>query len=167
MVVLRALLATPSIRHVPSDEVVPTLVDGISKRLKRRIEITAAPLPQRISAAWTSTVSIEFIEYSHSVPPAAALLGILHEIGHILCGHGTQVEAQHSNLTALAPSLSPELSARLLRRTSSQIVLSTREEAEAELYARIIYRRILRAYAIECASPGSRAFNLAATPWND
>ncbi|WP_446226106.1 hypothetical protein ACTWPB_14225 [Nocardia sp. IBHARD005] len=70
-------------------------------------------------------------------------------------------------MTPLAPSLSPELSARLLRRARSPIVFSSREEAEAELYARIIYRRILRAYAIECASPGSRAFNLAAAPWND
>lgn len=164
LIVWRALAATPSVRDIPSDDVIPTLIAATAERIGRPIQLESAPLPARISAAWSSMDAHELIEYADSVPPSTAFIGILHELGHMLCGHSTEVEFTHG-FAELTPSINPELAARLLRRNRSLVHLPNREEAEAELYARIMYRRALRAYSINLASPGNRAFNLAAPPW--
>jgi hypothetical protein len=70
---------------------------------------------------------------------------LLHEIGHLLCGHagpdagadGTAIDAAHGELM---PHLSPELVRRVLGRTTYSEV----EEQEAELVASLLAQRVRR-----------------------
>lgn len=71
---------------------------------------------------------------------------LLHEVGHLLCGHvgsdagsdGIALDAAASK--ALMPNLSPELVRRVLGRTSYSAV----EEQEAELLASLLAQRVAR-----------------------
>jgi len=94
-----------------------------------------------------STERADYILYPTNTTALHRRHILLHEVGHLLCGHtgsdagtdGIALDAAASK--ALMPNLSPELVRRVLGRTSYSAV----EEQEAELLASLLAQRVARA----------------------
>jgi Zn-dependent peptidase ImmA (M78 family) len=95
-------------------------------------------IPHRIPVpgpfgAWIATGQADYIVYQQDTSKAHQRHIILHELGHLLAGHGAT--AENDDLVAqLAPGLEPEAVRRALLRTS----YDTDHEREAETVATII-----------------------------
>ncbi|WP_410659755.1 hypothetical protein [Amycolatopsis sp. lyj-112] len=93
-----------------------------------------------------STERADYILYPTNTTALHRRHILLHEVGHLLCGHvgsdagadGIALDAAASK--ALMPNLSPELVRRVLGRTSYSAV----EEQEAELLASLLAQRVAR-----------------------
>jgi hypothetical protein len=87
-----------------------------------------------------STERAEYIGYPTGTTVLHQRHIVLHEVGHLLCGHqdtGAAVPGVAGALEVLAPSLSTELIDRLLRRD----VYDDTQEQEAELFASLVLHR--------------------------
>jgi len=93
-----------------------------------------------------STERADYILYPANTTALHRRHILLHEVGHLLCGHvGADGGADGIALDAAAgktlmPNLSPELVRRVLGRTSYSAV----EEQEAELLASLLAQRVAR-----------------------
>ena len=93
-----------------------------------------------------STERADYILYPTNTTALHRRHILLHEVGHLLCGHvgsdagadGIALDAAASK--ALMPNLSPELVRRVLGRTGYSAV----EEQEAELLASLLAQRVAR-----------------------
>lgn len=93
-----------------------------------------------------STERADYILYPTNTTALHRRHILLHEVGHLLCGHvganaaadGIALDAAASK--ALMPNLAPELVRRVLGRTSYSAV----EEQEAELLASLLAQRVAR-----------------------
>jgi len=95
-------------------------------------------LPHRIPVpgpfgAWVATAQADYIVYQQDTSKAHQRHIILHELGHLLAGHGATAE-NFDLVSQLAPGLEPEAVRRALLRTS----YDTDHEREAETVATII-----------------------------
>lgn len=111
---------------------------------------------ERPCGAWvaTGTEDLVFVE-----PDVSALHRehiVLHELGHMLCGHVPEEASRAELLAPLFTTVSPELIALVLART----VYSTPREAEAEVFATMVGARIGQRTA---SAPASLAFAPAGT----
>ena len=70
---------------------------------------------------------------------------LLHEVGHLLCGHvGSDAGADGATIDAAAGRLMPHLSPELVRRVLGRTTYSEVEEQEAELLASLLAQRVAR-----------------------
>ncbi len=95
-------------------------------------------IPHRIPVpgpfgAWIATPQADYIVYQQDTSKPHQRHIILHELGHLLAGHGATAE-NHDLGAQLAPGLEPEAVRRALLRTS----YDTDHEREAETVATII-----------------------------
>lgn len=93
-----------------------------------------------------STERADYILYPTNTTALHRRHILLHEVGHLLCGHvGSDAGADGAAIDAAAgrelmPNLSPELIRRVLGRTTYTAL----EEQEAELLASLIAQRVVR-----------------------
>jgi hypothetical protein len=105
----------------------------------RNRELRLLPLPgldgaDGLSGAWVATDTADYILITADASPWHRDLIGLHEIGHVLCGHG----AAGRGLRELAPDLLPGLSDVTIRRVLGRHGYSSRDEQEAELMACLV-----------------------------
>ncbi|MFD9795251.1 ParH-like protein [Streptomyces sp. NPDC059070] len=124
--------------RLPEPFSVVRLVAAVAEQRGRPLELLALPSLERVPCGvLVATDSRDYIGY----PAATTVLHkqhiVLHEIGHLICGHlDTSAEAPALS-AALAPHLSPELVRRVLGRSH----YSDEQEREAELVASLIALR--------------------------
>lgn len=116
---------------------VVTLCRRLGERRGRPIVLLAHPI--EVSGpfgAWIATADTDYILYQQETTKAHQDHIILHELGHIIAGHGgdEQDDALMSQLFPPEAGWNPDAVRRALRRTS----YDTAEEREAETVATII-----------------------------
>ncbi|MFC9252224.1 hypothetical protein [Amycolatopsis thailandensis] len=110
-----------------------------------------------------STERTDYILYPTNTTALHRRHILLHEVGHLLCGHvGSDAGADGIALDAAAsktlmPNLSPELVRRVLGRTGYSAV----EEQEAELLASLLAQRVARTAVRGAARLDESASDLA------
>jgi hypothetical protein len=89
---------------------------------------------------WIAGASADYIFYEQDTSLLHRTHIILHELGHIVCGHaGRLVSAEE-----YARLLLPDLDARLVRTVLGRGGYSGRQEREAELIAATVWARVHR-----------------------
>ncbi|SEC09365.1 hypothetical protein SAMN04489727_2533 [Amycolatopsis tolypomycina] len=80
---------------------------------------------------------------------------LLHEVGHLLCGHvGSDAGADGVAIDAAGRQLMPNLSPELVRRVLGRTTYSAVEEREAELVASLLAQRVVRTAEPREPAPG-------------
>jgi hypothetical protein len=122
-------------------------VASLAARRGRPIELMPVSAPRRGPCGLLmSTERADYILFPTNTTALHRRHILLHEVGHLLCGHvGSDAGADGIAIDAAAgrelmPSLSPELIRRVLGRTTYSEV----EEREAELLASLIAQRVGR-----------------------
>jgi hypothetical protein len=102
------------------------------------------PVPGLSSTApcglWISVPAADHIFFDPNTSRLHAEHIVLHELGHMLCGHSISADVGGSALARLMPDLDPKTVARVLGRVS----YPTSQEQEAELLASLIRARAAR-----------------------
>ncbi|WP_433652044.1 ImmA/IrrE family metallo-endopeptidase [Micromonospora zamorensis] len=119
---------------------VRTLSQSIARRRDRPIVLTALPL----SAAgpgglWLATDSTDYICYEANTSPLHQQHIVLHELGHLLCGH-RGAERIDDFARGLAPQLSETTMAIMFSRHRQSHPDAS--EMEAELFAYFVLERV-------------------------
>ncbi|MER7416554.1 hypothetical protein ABT346_07165 [Micromonospora peucetia] len=114
-------------------------VDALARQRDRPVELV--PMPGGVSqcGALVATDHVDYLFYATSTTRLHREHILLHEVGHLLCGH-----VDDRSLTALPPALLPNLSVDLVRRVLGRSDYSAVQEQEAELIASIIAQRARR-----------------------
>lgn len=116
-------------------------LETLARQRGRRIELV--PMSVNTSAPCGVLAATDQADYVFYTTETSALHQehiLLHEIGHLLCGHAGSAELDAVVPSALMPNLSPELIRRVLGRTT----YAEEQEREAELVASLIMRRARR-----------------------
>ncbi|MET7765714.1 hypothetical protein ABZS71_28220 [Streptomyces sp. NPDC005393] len=123
--------------NLPRPFSVDALVQQLSARRGRPIRIHTVPIGFATNACglWISTNLSDDIYVEEKATKFHQEHIILHEIGHILFGHGITDQETRGALTTLLPGLSYDLISRVLARTN----YTTEQEQEAELVASLIH----------------------------
>ncbi|MFI9206044.1 ParH-like protein [Streptomyces sp. NPDC053048] len=127
--------------ELPSREKVSvqSLCARISRMSGRPIHLLPLKLPLGSpDGLWLSLDDADYIVYEQLLAPVHQHQVILHEIGHLLCGHRSAPVMTEDVSQLLLPSLDPDLVRRVLGREHSQ----SEAEIEAELVGSLIGRRI-------------------------
>lgn len=135
--------------NLPVPFSVDALVDELAAQRERPIHLFALPTGLIVNACglWIATRTHDEIYVEEKTTPLHREHILLHEIGHILCGHEA---GEDVSLAKFLPDLSPELVQRLLARTN----YTSQQEQEAELVASLI--RTAAGTATSTASDGVR-----------
>lgn len=122
-------------------------VAGLAAVRGRPIELMPVSAPEGAPCGLLmSTERADYILYPTNTTALHRRHILLHEVGHLLCGHtGSGAGADGAAIDAAAgrqlmPNLSPELVRRVLGRTTYTEV----EEREAELVATLLAQRVVR-----------------------
>ncbi|MET7997948.1 hypothetical protein ABZU76_44400 [Amycolatopsis sp. NPDC005232] len=125
-------------------------VAGIAAGRGRPIELMPVNAPSGGPCGLLmSTARADYILYPTNTTALHRRHILLHEVGHLLCGHvGSDAGAEGAAIDiavsrALMPNLSPELVRRVLGRTTYSAV----EEQEAELVASLLAQRVAKVQA--------------------
>lgn len=133
-----------------------TFFAGVAQQHGKHIELVHATLATGLPCGMlVSTDTVDFIVHRTDTTPLHAQHTDMHELGHLLLGHGQPAgrsagdtgahgaedpDAAAAKDTAQATAealhlLLPELSPRLIRRILGRTVYGTRQEWEAEVFA--------------------------------
>ncbi|MGW4489103.1 hypothetical protein ACWEOE_35365 [Amycolatopsis sp. NPDC004368] len=125
-------------------------VAGIAAGRGRPIELMPVNVPSDGPCGLLmSTARADYILYPTNTTALHRRHILLHEVGHLLCGHvGSDAGAEGAAIDvavsrALMPNLSPELVRRVLGRTTYSEV----QEQEAELVASLLAQRVAKVQA--------------------
>lgn len=116
--------------------------------------VRLAPLPMSSGAPCgllASTETTDFVFYEPATSPLHQAHIIAHEIGHLLCDHGSVPAAGAEAARLLLPDLDPHLLRRMLGRSHYDAV----EEQEAELIGSLLLWHASRADATPDRLPGA------------
>ncbi|MGW4057535.1 hypothetical protein ACWEGE_04615 [Amycolatopsis sp. NPDC004747] len=135
-------------------------VAGLAAERGRPIELMPVSAPEGAPCGLLmSTERADYILYPTNTTALHRRHIVLHEVGHLLCGHvGSDSHAAGADGVAidaaagrqLMPNLSPELVRRVLGRTTYSEV----EEREAELVASLLAQRVARPAQAREPAPG-------------
>jgi hypothetical protein len=115
-------------------------VDRLARRRGRRIELV--PIHARSATPCgilLSTDQADYLCYAVNTSPLHREHILLHEAGHLVCGHTGQ-----STMDAVPTALLPHLSAELVRRVLCRSSFDDAQERQAELFASLILHRAAR-----------------------
>jgi len=114
----------------------------VAEHRGRPLRLLTAPVPtqpdSRPCGAWFARDEEDLVFVEPGVSPLHREHIVLHELGHMLCGHQPAESMPAHLAAALFPSVSPELVSRMLGRT----VYDEPHEAEAEVFATMVGARI-------------------------
>ncbi len=124
--------------RLPDPFDVTTLFAEVAAMRGRPIELVALETrPGAPCGVLAATDRADYVFYTRDTSPLHQLHILLHELGHLLCGH---VEGEVRPET-LAEVLMPSLSADLVRRVLGRTTYAREQEKEAELVASLLMRR--------------------------
>lgn len=123
---------------VPDPFSVEELVGRIAAVRERPILLRAVELPaDGPSGMWIATRSADHICFATGTSPLHQEHIVLHELGHLLCGHESRQPDPDTMLRFLMPSLDPAVVRSVLGRTA----YSDPEERQAEMFAMLVLER--------------------------
>lgn len=125
---------------VPSPLDVPTLCADIAQRRGRPIQLIAMDGRQGPSGLWVATPTTDYLAYATATSPLHQDHIVLHELGHLLCGHAAVALPGDAH-----DSLLPSLDATTVRRVLARTSYGADQEREAETVASLIHGRAQRA----------------------
>lgn len=125
--------------ELPDPFDVTALFAGIARARGRAIELVpVATRPGAPCGVLAATDRADYVFYTKDTSPLHQQHILLHELGHLLCGHAEGEELSDKVATMLTPNLPVELVRRVLGRTT----YLAEQEQEAELVASLIMRRV-------------------------
>jgi hypothetical protein len=114
----------------------------IARDRGRPIRLIATTLPpDGPCGVWVAIRDTDYVLYEQATSPLHQEHIIMHEIGHLLCGHESGAGLGKRTTARLLPHLDPVMVARVLERTSYR----ADDERQAELIASLILQRAERA----------------------
>lgn len=120
---------------VPSPFDIHTLCRSIAEQQGRPIQLKAVAMSAGSPCGlWVSTANTDYIFYAEQTSLLHQEHIIVHELGHLLCGHTTEAAMSDGTSRLLMPTLNPNMVDRMLQRTH----YSALEEREAEMIASLI-----------------------------
>ncbi|WP_143020214.1 ImmA/IrrE family metallo-endopeptidase [Sinosporangium album] len=120
---------------LPEPFTVEELCRRLGQRRGRRIILVPRDLPPGSPCGLcVSTETSDFIFFHEGTSGPHQLLIILHELGHLLCGHGVKTGLHDDDINVLMPDLDPVMVRRILGRTR----YGSEEEVVAETIATLI-----------------------------
>lgn len=126
---------------VPDPFDIVELARRIGTARGRPIVLRATDLPaDGPSGMWIATRSADHICYAAGTSPLHQEHIVLHELGHLLCGHESPRPDPDTMLRFLMPSLNPAVVRSVLGRTA----YSAPEERQAETFAMLVLERANR-----------------------
>ncbi|MGW2248775.1 hypothetical protein ACWCXH_01020 [Kitasatospora sp. NPDC001660] len=140
----------------PSPFSINALVDSVERRRGRQISLVPVALPVHPGSPcglWVATDDIDYVLYLQETSRAHQEHIVMHELGHMLLGHGS-TEADQAEATRL---LMPTLDPRFVQAVLARSVYTSQEERAAELVASLLPLRAGREAAQarqEPVSPG-------------
>ncbi|MFI5782906.1 hypothetical protein [Nocardia sp. NPDC051570] len=114
------------------------LMAAIAAMRGRPIRAVAVPLPvSRPCGLWISTDTEDLVFYEADTTRLRQEHIILHELGHMICGHSGEglIDGE------LARMLFPDLNIQLLRSMLPRSAYDDRQETEAEVMASVLAQR--------------------------
>ncbi|MEV8070538.1 hypothetical protein AB0P32_31225 [Streptomyces sp. NPDC085995] len=117
---------------------VEELCERLSALRRRPMHVLPMRLPSGPHGLLVSTGAGDYIVVEEQLVPIHQRQVILHEVGHVVCGHEASPAVPVEASRLLFPSLASESVHRVLRRDHSE----SDEEIEAEFVASLIGRRI-------------------------
>ncbi|RJQ76048.1 ImmA/IrrE family metallo-endopeptidase [Pseudonocardiaceae bacterium YIM PH 21723] len=93
-----------------------------------------------IFGTWLGTDAADYIFYEQRTSTPHQQHIILHELGHIICGHRSDVPIDQGIAGMLFPDCDPQLVRDMLRRGD----FSTQQEQEAEIIASLVMEKVSR-----------------------
>ncbi|GAA1234337.1 hypothetical protein GCM10009665_25700 [Kitasatospora nipponensis] len=119
----------------------PALADALAERLGRPVEFLPMPAGSLgTCGVLVSTDRAEYIGYPTGTTVLHQQHIVLHEVGHLLCGHLNEALAAPAGSAALG-RLAPHLSTELIHRMLGRDEYSDVQEREAELFASLVLHR--------------------------
>lgn len=117
---------------------IPDLASRLSALSGRPVHIDL--LPQEVNDApcglWVSTAAANYIFARHGTSVLHQKHFVLHEVGHMICGHqGVNLAPELVTMLPRLKHLKPEVVRRALARTT----YSSPQEREAEMFADLLY----------------------------
>jgi hypothetical protein len=108
----------------------------------RRLTVQAVPALNSAAPCglWISMPGADYILYDPDTSRLHAEHIVLHELGHMLCGHTIAAGVRNSTIARLLPDIDPRTVARVLGRAC----YSNAQEQEAEMLASVIWARAAR-----------------------
>lgn len=123
---------------------VDTVVDRLAEHRGRPIHLLPwdfADTSCSASGLWIPTNRADYIFYSRLATPTVREQIIGHEVAHMLFDHAPPLSgAPQSLLEAVAPSLSPDLTRRLLQSARARTNFDVEDEAVAEEFGTRLIR---------------------------
>jgi hypothetical protein len=101
---------------------------------------------------WVSVPAADYILFDPNTSRLHAEHIVLHEVGHMLCGHSLTLDVANSTMSRLLPDLDPRTVSLVLGRVS----YTTAQEQEAELLASLIRARAAREVPVAAGGADSR-----------
>jgi hypothetical protein len=136
--VMNRLLDTVASLDVPHPFDIDELVRRVAERRGRPITLHALCMgPDGPSGLWLALGDADLICHEARTNAVHQAHIVLHELGHMLCGHGSAGASPDSVLRFLLPTLDPVAVSRVLRRGSYH----DEEEREAERFATLVRQR--------------------------
>ncbi|MFC3453381.1 ImmA/IrrE family metallo-endopeptidase [Amycolatopsis speibonae] len=124
--------------RLPDPFDVTTLFGEVAAMRGRPIELVALDArPGAPCGVLAATDRADYIFYTRDTSPLHQRHILLHELGHLLCGH---VEGEMLPET-VAAMVTPSLSVDLVRRVLGRTTYAQEQEKEAELVASLLMRR--------------------------
>jgi hypothetical protein len=132
------LLDVVAALDVPDPFDINELVRRVAHRRGRPITLRAMRIgASGPSGLWIALRDADVICHEAGTNPVHQTHIVLHELGHMLCGHHSAAAEPDSVLRFLLPTLDPAAVARVLRRGSYH----DEEEREAERFATLVRER--------------------------
>ena len=115
-----------------------TLCVSLSARRGRAIRLHPVRAPLGPCGLWVASDEADYIFYEEGTSALHQRHIILHELSHLVCGHGAPTVAHTELLRLLLPDVGEDAVRRVLARGA---YLEAEEEQEAELLASLILAR--------------------------
>ncbi|MFA7266923.1 MAG: hypothetical protein WC054_11475 [Candidatus Nanopelagicales bacterium] len=114
------------------------LIVAVQQQRGRKMQILTAPpeVSASVCGMWVETPSVDLVFIAESAAPFAREHVLLHEMAHMLLGHG-EARGPYSGLAQLMPDLDPSLLQKVLGRSSYE----DPQEYDAELLATLLQSR--------------------------
>ena len=118
------------------------------------LPMTTGTAGNRPCGMWVATEDADYVFFEEATSPLHRGHIVLHEFGHMLCGHASS-QLDEAELASL---LLPDLDAAMVRRVLTRTSYTRVEEQEAEMTATLILQRAGRSNrAASTTAPEERA----------